>query len=44
MTGFNCETEEPSGLPSVGSHRVGYDGSNLAAAADKNVNFLNIDK
>ena len=21
---------EPSGLPSMGSHRVGYDGSNLA--------------
>ena len=26
-------TEEPSGLPSVGSHRVGHDWSNLAAAA-----------
>ena len=25
--------EEPSGLPSVGSHRVGHDRSNLAAAA-----------
>ena len=24
---------EPGGLPSVGSHRVGHDGSNLAAAA-----------
>ena len=26
-------TEEPSGLPSIGSHRVGHDWSNLAAAA-----------
>ena len=26
-------TEEPSGLPSMGSHRVGHDGSDLAAAA-----------
>ena len=28
-------TEEPGGLPSLGSHRVGHDlvGSNLAAAA-----------
>ena len=26
-------TEEPSGLPSVGSHRVGHDWSDLAAAA-----------
>ena len=25
---------EPSGLPSVGSHRVGHDRSDLAAAAD----------
>ena len=24
---------EPGGLPSMGSHRVGYDGSNLAAVA-----------
>ena len=24
---------DPSGLPSLGSHRVGYDGSDLAAAA-----------
>jgi len=24
---------EPCGLPSMGSHRVGHDGSNLAAAA-----------
>ena len=23
-------TEEPGGLPSIGSHRVGYDGSDLA--------------
>ena len=27
------ETEEPSGLPSTGSHRVGHDWSDLAAAA-----------
>ena len=26
------ETEEPSGLPSMGSHRVGHDWGNLAAA------------
>ena len=26
-------TGEPSGLPSMASHRVGHDGSNLAAAA-----------
>ena len=26
-------TEEPSGLPSMGSHRVGHNWSNLAAAA-----------
>ena len=27
------ETGEPGGLPSMGSHRVGHDRSNLAAAA-----------
>ena len=27
-------TEEPGRLPSVGSHRVGHDRSNLAAAAE----------
>ena len=27
--------EEPSGLPSMGSHRVGHDWSDLAAAAGK---------
>ena len=27
-------TGEPGGLPSVGSHRVGHDGSNLAALPD----------
>ena len=27
-------TSEPGGLPSMGSHRVGHDWSNLAAAAD----------
>ena len=26
-------TEEPGGLPSMGSHRVGHDQSDLAAAA-----------
>ena len=26
------ETEEPGGRPSMGSHRVGHDWSNLAAA------------
>ena len=26
-------TVEPDGLPSVGSHRVGHNGSDLAAAA-----------
>ena len=26
-------TGEPGGLPSMGSHRVGHDGSDLAAAA-----------
>ena len=26
-------TEEPSGLPSMGSHRVGHDRGDLAAAA-----------
>ena len=31
-------TEEPSGLPSMGLHRVGHDGSDLAAAAA--VNYL----
>ena len=28
-------TEEPGGLPSMGSHRVGHDLSDLAAAAWK---------
>ena len=27
-------TAEPGGLPSVGSHRVGHNGSDLAAAAE----------
>ena len=26
---------EPGGLPSMGSHRVGHDGSDLPAAADE---------
>ena len=29
-------TEEPGGLPPMGSHRVGDDSSNLAAAAQTN--------
>ena len=32
-------TEEPGGLPSVGSHRVRYDWSDLAAAAFRKVYF-----
>ena len=28
-------TEEPGGLPSMGSHRVGHERSDLAAAAEK---------
>ena len=28
-------TGEPGGLPSMGSHRVGHDGSDLAAAANR---------
>ena len=31
---------EPDGLPSMASHRVGYDGSDLAAAATKVFLFL----
>ena len=44
-------TEEPGGLPSMGSHRVGHDGSNLAVAAaaaiktnidlEQTINYLN---
>ena len=32
---------EPGGLPSMESHRVGHDGSNLAAAA---AHFINVKK
>ena len=35
-------TGEPGGLPSMGSHRVGHDWSNLAAAAAANWNFLKL--
>ena len=35
-------TEEPSGLPSVGSHRVGHDWSDLAAAAAAAVSSLSL--
>ena len=33
-------TGEPSGLPSVGSHRVGHDCSDLAAAAAHKISIL----
>ena len=33
-------TVEPDGLPSMGSHRVGHDGSDLAAAAAVAVLYL----
>ena len=36
--------EEPSGLPSVGLHRVGHDWSNLAAAAAANFYSLKTQK
>ena len=35
-------TGEPGGLPSMGSHRVGHDWSNLAAAADSILKSRNI--
>ena len=33
-------TEEPGGLPAMGSHRVGHDWSDLAAVAAKQINFF----
>ena len=33
-------TGEPGGLPSIGSHRVGHDLSDLAAAAAKRLRTL----
>ena len=33
-------TGEPGGLPSMGSHRIGHDLSDLAAAADINWEFV----
>jgi len=33
-------TEEPGGLPSMGSHRVGHDWSNLAAAASRSCSLF----
>ena len=33
-------TEDPGGLPSMGSHRVGHDWSNLAAAAAAKIHYL----
>ena len=33
-------TGEPGGLPSLGSHRVGHDGSDLAAAPYRRQRFL----
>ena len=35
-------TEEPSGLPSMGLHRVGHDGSDLAAAVNYLITFIYI--
>ena len=37
-------TEEPGGLPSMGSHRVGHDQSDLTAAAKVNsiIYFLHL--
>ena len=35
-------TEEPGGLPSMGSHRVGYNWSDLAAAAAAAINKMNV--
>ena len=37
-------TGEPGGLPSTGSHRVGHDSSDLAAAAAEANYFYRIDK
>ena len=37
-------TGEPSGLPSMGSHRVGHDRSNLAAAAAAVSSYLTRDR
>ena len=34
-------TGEPGGPPSMGSHRVGHDWSDLAAAAQKPVELIN---
>ena len=36
------ETEEPSGLPSMGLHRVGHNWSDLAAAAERLVNTFRV--
>ena len=35
-------TGEPGGLPSMGSHRVGYDWSDLAAAASSKMIQMNL--
>ena len=35
-------TGEPGGLPSIGSHRVGHDGSDLAVAASLNSHVPNL--
>ena len=37
-------TEEPGGLPSMGSHRVKHDWSNLAAAAATNHCYKNLER
>ena len=37
-------TEDPGGLPSMGLHRVGYEGSDLAAACLLIIQFIMITK
>ena len=37
-------TEEPGELQSMGSHRVGYDWSDLASAAAALTNYVNLSK
>ena len=36
----NPRDGKPGGLPSMGSHRVGHDGSDLAAAAAKSLQMV----
>ena len=37
-------TEEPSGLPSMGLHRVGHDWNDLAAAAERDMKQQTVSK